>query len=194
MVRPLLPLFRPIFALLAACALIVSACTGGDSESTPRPQILTPTAGPLDGEPASTPEPEGIRVDDNEIEVGTCFNRYEFYFEQIDDTQEVTTEVDCRRPHDGEVYAFYDHPAEADAPYPGSTQLQEWSNIQCLGSFEDFVGTAFVLSELHIGTIRPNAEEWTGDANPDAGPRRRIRCYVFAPNAQLSGPMAGSGF
>lgn len=181
-----------------ALALVASGCTGGGSpDSDSKPAIITiPTPEALDvGEIAPTPEPEGRVTNKFELDVETCFNSYEFYFEQIDETRERTTVVDCRRPHDGEVYATFEHPAEADFPYPGGSQLREWRNIQCLEPFEAFVGTPFVLSLLQIGSIGPGADDWNGESEDSDGSKiRTFRCYVFAPAAQLSGSMGSSGF
>jgi hypothetical protein len=190
--------FRRVVLGVCALALVASGCTGdGSPDAGSKPAILdlpTPEAH-AGGEIAPTPVPEGRATNEFELDVETCFNTYEFYFEQIDETRERTTVVDCRRPHDGEVYAIYDHPAEQNFPYPGGSQLREWSNIQCLQSFEDFVGTPFVLSLLQIGSVAPGADDWDGESDASDGTKvRSFRCYVFAPDAQLSGSMGGSGF
>lgn len=183
-----------VVGLLTAMLAVAAACTGGDGgegRDGPAPAIVAiPTAVAAEGEEAPTPAPEGRIVDKYELEIEECFNRYDILNELLDEVQEFTTVVDCRRPHDGEIFASFFHPAEAGAPYPGSAAMLEWSNIACLGAFEEFVGTPFVLSALEIGTIRPIEEFWEDEART----HREVLCYVFAPDAQLSGPMRGSEF
>jgi hypothetical protein len=183
---------RRVLSLLIAVAVSAAACTGGDGSDAdgPGPQILfrpSPIAG--EGEAVPTRVPEGRVEDKYVLEIEMCFNTYELYSEQLDETQEFTTVVDCRRPHDGEVFATHFHQADAEAPFPGTTEMARWSNVACHGSFEDFVGTAYELSALEIGTIRPDLDTWTGE-----GVHREVICYLYAPGAQLSGPMFGSEF
>ncbi len=177
-------------AVLVGAAL-VSACSGdGGGASGDQPGILAPTVseapvGP-DAAPTPTPVPEGRTVNQYDLDVGTCFNTYELYSEQLDETSELTTEVDCLRPHDGEVYATYFHPADGSTPYPGNNEMELWAKINCHDGFEAFVGRAFEESELYIGTIRPTEETWL------AGPHREVICYVHALDAQLIGPMGNT--
>lgn len=186
---------RAACLIVCALALVVVGCTDdGDQADGPAPAILDlPTPEPVvAGEPTPTPQPEGRIIDEPFLlEVEECFNTYDFYIARLDETRRITTVVDCRRPHEGEVYASYTHPAEAAAPFPGSSDLQDWANVQCLQAFEEFIGTPYVLSALEIGAFRPTAGDWEGDGR-DA-PLRTITCYVYAPGAQLSGPMMGSG-
>ncbi len=180
--------------LLAALGLAAGACTtgggsGGEGSDAPAIVARPPTPESAEG-PAPTPVMEGRAEDKYVLEVEMCFNRYELYVEQLDQYQELITVVDCRRPHDGEVYASHFHPAEAGAPYPGTAEIERWSNTECYGSFEEFVGTPYELSALEIGSIRPVAEFWEDPARV----HREVICYVFAPDAQLSGPMGASEF
>jgi hypothetical protein len=186
---------RILFAAVAL-ALVAVGCTGGDNAADgTAPAIVglpTPeTAAP--GQEAPTPQPEGRIIETGFLlETQECFNTYDFYIARLDETRKITTVVDCRRPHEGEVFASYTHPAERAAPYPGSAAVVEWGNIQCLDSFDTFIGRPFVLSALQIGLIRPTAEEWEGDPVAGVAPTRLVHCYVFAPEAQLSGSMSGS--
>ncbi len=187
-------MYRRSPPLLLAALALASACTSGlgdDAGDSAGPAIVArpPTPEPVEGA-APTPVPEGRVEDKFELEVEQCFNRYELYVEQLDEYQELTTVVDCRRPHDGEVYATHFHPAEAGAPYPGTAEIERWSNVACYESFEEFVGTPYELSALQIGTIRPVAEFWEDPARQ----HREVICYVHAPDAQLSGPMRASEF
>ena len=180
-----------VWGTVLAIALLTGACSGDEGGvSGDKPGILAPTssdapAGP-DAAPTPTPVPEGRTVNQYDLEVSSCFNTYELYSEQLDETSELTTEVDCLRPHDGEVYATYFHPADGTTPYPGGPEMERWANINCHAGFEPFVGRPFEESELFIGTIRPTEETWL------AGPHREVICYVYALDAQLIGPMGNT--
>ncbi len=185
-----------ILATIMAIAITASGCTAGDNGAEgPAPAIVdlpTPEA-VAPGEEAPTPQPEGRIIDTAFLlEIEECFNTYDFYIARLDETRKITTVVDCRRPHEGEVFDTATHPAEPDAPYPGSSALLEWGNIQCLERFEEFIGRPFVLSALQIGLVRPTSDEWEGDPVAGDAPVRDVHCYVFAPGAQLSGSMSGS--
>lgn len=178
--------------LIACLGLVVvgAGCTSNGSNSGQEglaPGIVAlPT--PAGEEAQPTRVPEGRVENKFDLELTECFNEYELANEELDTVSVITTVVDCRRPHDGEVFATYFHPAVADAPYPGDEGMRTWANINCLTGFNDYIGQEFVVSELEIATINPTEDTWTGD-----GLHREIICYVFAPGAQLSGPMEDSG-
>ena len=164
--------------------MIGDGCT--DDSADVKPAIVQVTPQPT-GADQPTPVPEGRVENKYDLEVSWCFNRYDFLVEATNEVQEITTVVDCRRPHDGEVYATYFHPADAGTPYPGNREMERWANVNCYGGFAEFTGVDYELSELQIGTIRPTEETWQGE-----GLHREVTCYVFAPEAQLTGPMQGS--
>ena len=89
-----------------------------------------------------------------------------------------------------EVFASHFHPAPAEAPFPGPTEMERWGNVACYDSFDEFVGAPYELSALEIGSIRPVDETWSDPV----GLHREVLCYVYAPDAQLSGPMRNSEF
>ncbi|MFV2039936.1 MAG: septum formation family protein [Acidimicrobiales bacterium] len=186
-VRPLV--MRRLVLVLASVALIAVSCTAAttnDAEAPVEPAIVQITPQPT-GEDQPTPAPEGRIENKYDLEVSWCFNRYEIYSEQFDESTEVTTVVDCRRPHDGEVYATYFNPAGADAPYPGNAETERWAKLSCYSGFASFMGVDYELSALEIGVIRPTEETWTGE-----GVHREATCYVYAPDAQLTGAMESS--
>ena len=163
-----------------------NSSTAGEESLAPAIVALTPT--PEGEEPQPTRVPEGRIENKYDLEVSWCFNEYEIISTELNTVTATTTVVDCRRPHDGEVFATYFHPARADAPYPGDEGMRTWANVSCLSGFKDYVGQDFVVSELDIGTITPTEQTWTGE-----GLHREVVCYVFAREAQLSGPMQDSG-
>ncbi len=184
-------------AAIVLTATLLSACTSSDGgDEANRPQIL-PTPEQLVVGPTPTRQPEGRVLDRFLLEPGMCFNTYEIYSEQLDEVTIFTTIVDCRRPHDGEVYSNllpYPGGEDGEAPFPGNSAIQEWGNLECYGLFEAFVGTPYELSALEIGLIRPTTDDWEGEGRPNSEPTRSALCYVFAPGTQLSGPMQGSEF
>lgn len=180
-----------ITAALVGLLVVGAACTadnGGGPDDAAEPAIVRVTPQPT-GTDQPTPAPEGRVENKYDLEVAWCFNQYELLVEQTGETRDITTVVDCRRPHDGEVYDSFFHPAEGGAPFPGNREMERWANTSCYQSFGTFVGVDYELSELEIGTIRPTEETWTGE-----GVHREVTCYVYAPGARLSGPMAGSEF
>ena len=122
-----------------------------------------------------------------ELSSEDCFNEYRLVDDRTGDISDLTTIVDCRRPHDAEIYNEYVHPAGPNEPYPGRTEIERWSSIKCFEGFNSFVGSDYVLSALEIGTIPPQREDW------EIGLYRTTACYVYAPESQLSGSMRGSG-
>ena len=122
-----------------------------------------------------------------ELSSEDCFNEYRLVDDRTGDISDLTTIVDCRRPHDAEIYGEYVHPAGPGEPYPGRTEIERWSAIKCFDGFKDFVGSDYVLSDLEIGSIPPEQEDW------EIGLYRTTACYVYAPGSQLSGSMRGSG-
>lgn len=177
-------------AFIVCVAVAAGACSAGttdDPNALPEPAIVQITPQPT-GDDQPTPQPEGRIENQYDLEVSWCFNRYEIYSEQFDEISEVTTVVDCRRPHDGEVYATFFHPAPAEAPYPGNSETERWGKLSCYSAFDGFVGVDYELSALEIGIIRPTEDTWTGE-----GLHREVTCYVYAPDAQLTGAMERSG-
>ena len=122
-----------------------------------------------------------------ELSSEDCFNEYRLIDDRTGDISDLTTIVDCRRPHDAEIYGEYVLPSGAGEPYPGRTEINRWASIKCFEGFKDFVGSDYVLSDLEIGTIPPQREDW------EVGLYRTTACYVYAPGSQLSGSMRGSG-
>lgn len=171
------------FPLMGLLALVGAACTeAGDEQSEDDPAILAP-----DPEVDAESVPEGTAIEDLfTLQERQCFNRYELERDDPDLPTDLTTLVDCRRPHDAEVYEFLEHPAGPGVEYPGAEGMEDWARQACYEQFEAFVGVEYELSVLQIGSIRPPKENW------DQGPYRGVHCYVFASDGQLSGSMAGS--
>lgn len=192
--------FRFLTALVALCLLAVACTSDGDdaadadAESTGTPQIIE--ADETDdssedpaAEPTPTPVPEGVVVSPYELVTGDCFNDY-VVIDANEVRQNVTTALDCNRPHDGEVYFHLFYTGDASVPFPGESTLDEWAQDQCFAQFEVFVRQPYELSELDIGMIVPTLETWNG-----AGLHRQVTCYVKAwRGGQLQGSMRETGY
>jgi hypothetical protein len=182
---------RHLLALAIALAIVsATACSAGDGDgdaaAEPAAAIVAATEGEADtDDPAVEERPlEGRTIDRFALETGMCFNEYVLTDAETGETSELTTRVDCRRAHDGEVYAEHVHPADATVQFPGSSELQRWGTEVCYDDFEGFVGELFELSRLDIGVIVPDEPSWT------AGLYRTVACYVRAGDSELlSGSM-----
>ena len=174
---------------LALCILLLAfgACSSAEEEESGFGPAIIPGALAKTGN-ANTLVLEGkIVAFLYELSSEDCFNEYRLVDERTGDISDLTTIVDCRRPHDAEIYGEYVHPAGSGEPYPGRTEIERWSAIKCFEGFKDFVGSDYVLSDLEIGSIPPEREDW------EIGLYRTTACYVYAPGSQLSGSMRGSG-
>ena len=185
---------RPsMWMLLLVAAVAVAWATGcsddeGDAEAAPAAAIVTVTADGADADAEAAGDDErpleGRTVDRFALETGMCFNEYVLTDAETGATSELTTRVDCRREHDGEVYAEHVHPADASVPFPGSSELQRWGTEVCYEDFAGFVGELYELSRLEIGVIVPDEPSWT------AGLYRTVACFVRAGDGELlSGSM-----
>lgn len=183
------PSTRHLLVLFIALALVsATACSAGDDEAEAEAAaaIVTADAEEADTDAAGVEERplEGRTVDRFALETGMCFNEYVLTDAETGETSELTTRIDCRRGHDGEVYAEHVHPADASVPFPGSSELQRWGTEVCYEDFAGFVGELFELSRLDIGVIVPDEPSWT------AGLYRTVACYVRAGDGELlSGSM-----
>ena len=174
---------------LALCILLLAfgACSSAEEEESGFGPAIIPGALAKTGN-ANTLVLEGkIVAFLYELSSEDCFNEYRLVDDRTGDISDLTTIVDCRRPHDAEIYGEYVHPAGPGEPYPGRTEIDRWSAIKCFEGFKDFVGSDYVLSNLEIGSIPPEREDW------EIGLYRTTACYVYAPGSQLSGSMRGSG-
>lgn len=186
---------RALVVLVALLLVVGAACSGDDGGGIDSPVVgsiirVTPQPAQAAGEPTPEgPELEGEPVAERwMLETGDCFNDYDVPVgDDPDELVSMTTTVDCRRPHDAEVYAEIVHPAGADVAYPGRRELELWATRNCYEAFAEFVGAEYELSDLEIGTQPPLEDNW------NFGPYRTTECYVYAPDGQLSGSMRDSG-
>jgi hypothetical protein len=148
--------------------------TGGDSS----PTTLSRTSTTVPPEPVVIGD---IGVRDLGLEVGDCFTG-----ELISATPDLVV-VDCDEPHDGEVFAFVDHPAPEGAPYPGRVGVSYVADQRCAEEFASYVGEAVHDTSLQVRVAEPLEGRWErlGD--------RTILCVLASPGGPLIGSQRGTG-
>ena len=186
--------------LLPAALLLVILVTAGCVRSSQRSQGTQPfpSEGVSAGQggnsallasttsTATTLPPEGLISDIASVEVGQCFNNYRLENERTGASEDLFTLVDCRRPHEGEVYHQIIHPADPEAEYPGDRAMENWEQEECYTNFEGWVGQEYELSELEFSSLRPDAQLWRDISDPSS---RRLSCYLRSADGS---PLAGS--
>lgn len=128
-------------------------------------------------EPTETENTEvgGITVSVFDIKVGDCY--------QEPDATEFVTElrlVDCDEPHDNEIYAFGQYPADDNDEFPTDEELDDFSNEFCTEAFEEYVGIPYADSLYFITYLQPTEESWEdGD--------REVVCILYDQDGQMEG-------
>lgn len=196
---------RRALALVAAAVIVMllGACSGDEPEQNDTSQFIVPPdptatvsseaqasdadAPETDSNPEEAVQLEGTVLNPFDLDQGDCFNEYRFT-DRAGNRQQLTSRVDCARPHDREVYFKVDHPGDADARYPGESELLQWATDTCLEEFETFVGKEYILSALEFATLQPSFETWNG-----AGRHRGVTCFLFPfEGGRLQGTMSDS--
>ena len=98
----------------------------------------------------------------------------------------VVTEVSCAAPHDYEVFADFAVDIDGDAPFPGSSPIQDEAAATCPVSFEAYTGRAYNRAgpELYAA-MWPTEESW------NTADDRTILCVAFAVDgSKLEGSIA----
>ena len=186
---PLLPLLLLVILITAGCVQSSQRSRGTQPlplESAPTEQEVTPTVLADTASTTTTLLPEGLISDAANVEVGQCFNNYRFENERTGTSENLFTLIDCRRPHEGEVYHQTSHSAAPDAEYPGDRAMENWEQEECYKNFADWVGQEYELSELGFSSLRPDAQLWNDTSNPSS---RRLSCYLRSTDESL---LAGS--
>ena len=182
-------------AAVAALGVALTACVGSGDEGATGDEEPTPAAGVVEDEEfaqedtdATELDVRGVSVNKYALEVGDCFNRYRIVDPETGSLDEIHTTVPCSQPHYGEVYAEAIYPAAGGADWPGDDVVGRWAVEECYKVFEGFVGVAYELSELEIGTVHPTLETWSGE-----GQHRKNSCYLISVEGNaLRGSMRSS--
>jgi hypothetical protein len=117
---------------------------------------------------------EGILV--NDLTAGECFDNPEMAADSIDDSVIIGVSIQpCDAPHDAEVIAVLQHPADDDTGFPGTDVVAAAAEEMCLDEFEPVVGAAFEESVLDLIMLTPLSDRWSiGD--------RTIHCVATRMN------------
>ncbi|GJM38646.1 MAG: hypothetical protein DHS20C19_20130 [Acidimicrobiales bacterium] len=146
----------------------------------------TTTTEPTDLAPTDI---RGAPVNQYTLELGDCFDRVDGLIDGRPQT--ITAELGCDEPHLFEVYHRFSYPAEHPSPYPGETALREYATQVCYRVFEDWVGTAYEVSDLEIDVIVPRQQ----DFEDDAARYRGMHCSVERVDGEpMVGTSEGSGW
>lgn len=131
----------------------------------------------------------GAPVNQFTLELGDCFDRVEGLSDGRPQT--ITAELDCDEPHQFEVFHRFTYPAEHPSPYPGESALRDYATQVCYRVFEDWVGSAYEVSDLEIDVIVPRQQ----DFEDDAGRYRGMHCSVGRVDGEpMIGTSEGSGW
>jgi hypothetical protein len=94
-------------------------------------------------------------VDYSKLKVGDCFD------------SSTSTEVrgvkvkPCAETHNSEIFFLVNHPAAADAPYPGKDSLVQFAADTCLGQpLTEYLGVPLEQSKLKDFEIVPQESAW----------------------------------
>jgi hypothetical protein len=134
--------------MLGTMIPFVSIALLSDVKLDPRPQTV-----PVD-------QPEDLastRVSIFDVQTGQCFTN------PLDGTLFTLKVVDCGRPHTGEVYAVFDHPAGADQAYPGDDAVDYFAEEGCRAYFQAYTGESFATSPLGMWYLYPGEGTWRFD-------------------------------
>lgn len=170
-----------------------AATTPPDAPSAPLP-AATPGATTVTATPTTagtaTPTPTGPARPELpaersvfDLEIGDCYD-------EPDTTEGLLSVplVPCSGPHDSEVFALFDYPADEGEPYPGAEVVELYGNDQCRGEvYREYIGQDYDLSMLFAAALLPSEESWTRAGD------REIVCVVYDHDQPLVGSPEGSG-
>lgn len=128
---------------------------------------------------------EPANIDALSLRIGDCFDDAagvvgEGSFESID-------VLPCSDPHDNEIYAAIDFPADGDDIYPGPLLIDEFAVDACFEAFEPYVGLSYEFSRFDYGWMTPTLEGWT-----DAGDHEILYLLWDIDLLKLEGSKKGS--
>jgi hypothetical protein len=111
-----------------------------------------------------------------ELRTGDCFNGGQRVAEAVgrERTVKQVTAVPCDQAHENEVFAVFDHPASADAAFPGEEAVNKVAQDGCLERFPGYVGRPYDGSDLEVAVIAPGEKSWKEEHD------RVIACIVYA--------------
>ena len=110
-----------------------------------------------------------------QLRAGDCFNGGERVAEETGQERTVkrVTAVPCDQAHDNEVFAVFEHPAAAEARFPGEEAVNQVAQDGCLERFQPYVGQPYDGSELKVAVIAPGEQSWQEEDD------RVIACILY---------------
>lgn len=105
-------------------------------------------------------------VDAFAMQVGDCFDDAYIGSDEISHVPGVP----CSDPHDNEVYALFDIPADA---FPGQEEVDRLADEGCFERFEAAIGTSYEESVLVYTTMTPTQASWAQISD------RQVICVAF---------------
>jgi hypothetical protein len=119
---------------------------------------------------------------DDDVEVGMCAD-----VSNLEGEVSSVPVVDCDEPHDAEVTATGELNPGGGGEYPGEGRVRQLVGEECSGqSFSDYVGVAYLDSELDVNFVFPNERNWT---EADGS----YICFAFLPDGtELTSSVRGS--
>ncbi|NLA35476.1 MAG: hypothetical protein GX868_07285 [Actinobacteria bacterium] len=161
-VRPL-----RVGAAALAAALLVIGCSSEDSSNEPA------GGDDIDAEVTTTTTLGGVLTATADVLAGQCFN-------QVPDPVQqpfAVFLVQCDEAHEFEAYSKTQielgEPQPAGAPYPGSLEVANAAEAQCITGFSSFIGTSWETSEFDVQTWWPTEASWNTVND------RTIMCAVY---------------
>jgi len=116
-------------------------------------QDASPTAPPEPDRTVSPSEATGEATSVFDLAVGDCFSASGSQLSEV-------VVVSCEQPHVYEAFAVVDHPAAADAAYPGDDAINIAAVDACRASFEDYVGVDYESSRWFMTNLTPSEGTW----------------------------------
>ncbi len=184
--------------IVVGATIFAASCGSGDS-SEARPsdpaaaasaaldeQSTQPASGPGTATaPASTlaPDLSGDEPRDPTTVPGAIINQYvltiDQCFDRIEDlvsgrTRIITTLLPCANSHRFQIFGRLEYPAPHPSLYPGDSIMENFALDSCYLRFEDWAGIAYEISELEIGVLTPDRENF----EDELAAYRGIHCWI----------------
>ncbi len=154
--------------------------------------------GEPDGATTLPPDLSGDEPRDPTTMPGAVINQYvlniDQCFDRIEDlvsgrTRIITTLLPCSSSHRFQIFGRLDYPAPHPSLYPGDGTMENFALDSCYLRFEDWAGIAYEISELEIGVLTPDRENF----EDELAAYRGIHCWVGAVDGEpLVGTARGS--
>lgn len=155
---------RPVAAWMAGMAMVALALGAVTYSLSNLDGTLQDDLAVRDGSGAIV-SAGGLLLED--LRIGDCYNDPDEFGAML-----AVEAVPCSSPHDNEVFALLQLPAELHTSYPGENSLFVDAGSRCVGEMPGYVGAGYNESGLDLFTIVPTPQTWSlGD--------RRVICSAY---------------